>query len=366
MNKILLIGNSGFEHNSYDGQTVKVRLYFKKIQDEGFDVTFVDLENFAKRPFSILKAIRKGISSCDRIVLISAKRGCKFLIPYINRHNKKLNKPFILPLIGTSVLHHSIDRLSDEQKNDFLINGNYSLCKSNKKMSKQLSRISAILPETDLLVKVFKEFYNLDNVFQLNNFREEQHFEFNSIDSNELRIIFASRVMKMKGIFDVLSTIDTLNKSGTSISMDIYGKKVLDASQEEMFNNYLKNRSFNYFGQIDNNLVCQTISKYDLFVFPTHFIGEGTPGVIVESLIAGVPILTSNFPQAKYLLKDGNDSVFYKMFDNEDLKQKLLSIAKNKDFLKALKNNAKISGEKYTYKKERKTFLKYVCGMEEL
>ena len=51
----------------------------------------------------------------------------------------------------------------------------------------------------------------------------------------------------------------------------------------------------------------QTLANYDLSVFPTRFIGEGTPGVIVESLLAGTPVLTSNFPSydfARAITKD--------------------------------------------------------------
>ena len=110
MNKILLIGNSGLKHHGEDGQTVKVRLYLKKMQDEGFEVQYVDLEGFSKHIFSILSKIRKGIKVCDRIVLISAMRGCKYLIPYINRHNKKYQKPFILPLIDHLLLSRSWKR----------------------------------------------------------------------------------------------------------------------------------------------------------------------------------------------------------------------------------------------------------------
>ena len=112
MSKILLIGNSGLKKNSLDGQTIKVRLYLKKIRDEGFDVVFIDLEGFAKRPISTLYSIKKNIRTCDRIVLLTAERGSKILIPFINFINQSHKKPFIFPLFGISVLHYSFDNLS--------------------------------------------------------------------------------------------------------------------------------------------------------------------------------------------------------------------------------------------------------------
>ena len=364
MNKILLIGNSGLKHHGEDGQTVKVRLYLKKMLDEGFEVQFVDLEGFLKHIFTILSKIRKGIKECDRIVLLSANRGCKYLIPYINRHNKKYQKPFALPLIGISVLHNDIDSLNVQNRNSFMVDSNYSLVKANKKMSEQLQKLDYVLPETDLLTKVFKEYYSLENVYTLNNFRESQRTE-KQTNNNVLKLIFLSRVIEIKGIFDIMKVVSEINNDSLKVKLDIYGNKSFTDEEEKLFNNYLKNKGIQYLGLLDNSKVVDTISKYDMFAFPTRYMGEGTPGAIVESLIAGTPVLTSNFPQAKYLLNDGKDSLFYEMFNKEELKNKLLYIINNRSVLESMSKETFNSGKKYTYEHERKNFLKYVCGVEE-
>ena len=365
MNKILLIGNSGLKHHGQDGQTVKVRLYLKKMLDEGFDVSFVDLEGFLKHIFSILSKIRKGIKECDRIVLLSANRGCKYLIPYINRHNRKYQKPFVLPLIGISVLHNDIGSLGIEDKNSFMVDSKYSLVKNNEKISRQLRKINYVLPETDLLTKVFKEYYSLENVFTLNNFRESKATQ-KQVNNNILRLIFLSRVIEVKGIFDIMEVVSEINRDSIKVELDIYGNKSFNEEEESKFNQHIQNNGIKYLGLLDNSKAVNTISNYDLFAFPTRYMGEGTPGAIVESLLAGTPVLTSNFPQAKYLLNDGKDSLFFKMFDKEDLKNKLLYIINNRSVLDSMSKEAFESGKKYTYEHERNNFLKYVCGVEDI
>ena len=365
MNRILLIGNSGLRHNSQDGQTVKVRLCYKKMVDEGFLVDFVDLENFFRRPFSTLYRIKKGIKNNDRIVLITAERGSKILLPLICKWNSKYNKPFVFPLIGTSVLHSSIDKLNASDKTDFLINRNYELCKYNSKLVKYLRRITYILPETDSLTEVFKGFYKIENVKTLTNFRDIPFSinHLNKSNSSLLRIVYLSRVMEQKGIFDLIDCVNSVNHNNTRILLDIYGGLCLDSKETDVFYSLLSD-AVRYKGQIKNSDVIETLRQYDLFVFPTKFVGEGTPGVIVESLIAGLPVLTSNFPQVSQLLKVGFDSLSFDMFNKADLKNKLLYIINNRESLSILKTNASESGKQYTYDHERNKFLKYVCGVE--
>lgn len=361
---ICLIGNSGLKKHGVDGQTAKVRLYLKKIKDEGYDVNFIDLEGFLKHPFSTLRNIKNSVKKCDRVVLISAERGCKILIPFINKLNKKYRKPFILPLVGTSVLHYSIDKLNDAEKNDFIVNGNYSLVAPNKHLCKQLSKITFILPETELLAKVFREYYQLVNVFTLNNFRDiEIQDSHKRTEYGILNIAFLSRVMKEKGIFDLLEAVKEMNSGTKSIKLHIYGKKVFDSETESLFSSFL-NENINYCGVLDHTKVVTTLAGYDLFIFPTRFVGEGTPGVIVESLIAGTPVITSDFPQAKFLLKDGYDSLFFKMGDIKDLQDKLKIVINNPSLLETLRANAFERGKLYTYNVERNKFLKYICGKE--
>ena len=363
MNKILLIGNSGTRKQSLDGQTIKTRLYIKKILDEGYEVQFIDLENFIKHPISTLIKISKGIKVCDRIVLLAAERGSKNLIPYINWQNKKIKKPFVLPLIGTSVLHYSIDKLGNEEKNDFFCNSNYSLAKPNKRLSRQLSKISYILPETELICRVFREFYNLSNVYLLTNFRENSNVQNNKSYSNgeSIKMIFVSRVMREKGIFDLLDVTNELINDGVNIELDIYGKLVL-GNDLSLFQSLTSSNKIQYLGQVDNNNIKEILSKYNLFVFPTRFVSEGTPGVIVESLLAGTPVLTSNFPQVKYLLNNNFDSLWFNIFSKKDLKEKILLIYNGDVNLNSLRNGAKESGKRFTYYNNKEIFLRFVCG----
>ena len=366
MSKILLIGNSGFKKNINDGQTIKTRIYLKKIKDEGFDVMFVDLDSFFRHFVVILHKIRRGIKICDRIVLLAAERGSKVLIPFINFCNRKFKKPFVLPLVGIGVLHSTIDNLSYDEVFRFFRGNDLDESRKSKKIAKQLQKIDCILPETQLICDAYTKYYHLNNVIVLNNFREYKIIDNSNIRSDSLlRVAFISRIWREKGIFDLLDVVNQVNKTKMAIRLDIYGPKESIKEDNLLFDEIVsKSENVNYFGTIKEGDVIYTLSKYDLLVFPTRYLGEGTPGIISESLMAGTPILTSDFLQARCLLTDGFDSVFFRMADKKDLEEKINYLIGNRNILSDMRKNALINGRKFTYEASRNVFLQYVCGVK--
>ena len=145
--------------------------------------------------------------------------------------------------------------------------------------------------------------------------------------------------------------------------LDIYGE--IDAHKQDINSSVflsLLNDNVKHCGTLDNNEVISTISKYDLFVFPTKYVGEGTPGVISESLIAGTPVISSRFLQSKYVLKDGFDSILFDFGDYDDLEQKLIYINKERDALARLTINAYKSGDRFLFENNEKTFYYLITG----
>lgn len=357
MKKICLIGNAGRGKMATDGQRIKVQTYQKVLAKEGFEVFFVELDNSKLRLLKILSDIKKNIRICDIVILITSDNGEKILVPYINRINKKYNKKFIFSHIGTSSLYHYIKDLNETQKTDFFFNHNFYGLVPNKRYRNQLNQINIILPETDLITNAYAKFYDLNNCITLTNFRLCEDRTFNPrLQNGDFKIIYLSRITSEKGIFDLIDVVSNLVQKGFNVTLDIYGDFQL--SKEELIEFNSKMNSFiRYKGPLANNLAIQTISQYDLTCFPTRCKGEGVPGVIVESLLAGVPVLTSNFSQASQILIENKDSLFFEIYDPNSLKEKLEFLIKNPDILFSLKKEAFESGFKYSYDYSRDKLL---------
>lgn len=125
---------------------------------------------------------------------------------------------------------------------------------------------------------------------------------------NNLRIIFLSRISPKKNLFYVL---ETLFKLQGNFALDIYGPiedEIYWQKCQTSANNLSANITVTYKGEINNDQVVATFSQYDLFFFPT--LNENYGYVIIESLLAGCPVLISDQTPWQDLEKFGAGSCF--------------------------------------------------------
>ncbi len=121
---------------------------------------------------------------------------------------------------------------------------------------------------------------------------------------DKLRLAFLGHVREEKGVIVLLESLRTppINGNG-SIHCDIFG--LVFQSFAERFKAEL-NRTPNatYKGVINPEEAVPTLSQYDALVFPTHYQGEGHPGVLMEAMMAGIAVITTNHRSIPELVQD--------------------------------------------------------------
>ncbi len=113
-----------------------------------------------------------------------------------------------------------------------------------------------------------------------------------SIKKNDyLKIVFFSRISPMKNLDFLLRVLQSIN---LKIEFSIYGP-IEDIEYwnmcKKLINKLPTNIKVKYFGEIKPDNVIPTLALYDLFILPTK--GENFGHVIIESLIAGTPVIIS-------------------------------------------------------------------------
>lgn len=122
-----------------------------------------------------------------------------------------------------------------------------------------------------------------------------------------LNLVFYSRVVEAKGIFDIIEAIKTCNQNEKRFNLTIAGG-CSEKETEAFINKEINDgQAITYLGGTLNSSLpnaYEILSKFDLHVFPSKFFHECIPGSIVDFFVAGVPTLTSRYPAYKDLISD--------------------------------------------------------------
>lgn len=161
-----------------------------------------------------------------------------------------------------------------------------------------LGNADGILVQTRALRDFFTRFYG-GRVHYIPGYRVIQQRQKSDIiensDKNALRMVYVGHVRKKKGVFDILRSLAQLSNDGQAIfSCDFFGPVYADVSQR-FEKEIAAAPNVSYKGVLQPHEVVNTLSQYDVFLFPSFYPGEGHPGVLIEAMAAGLPIITTRF-----------------------------------------------------------------------
>ena len=158
-------------------------------------------------------------------------------------------------------------------------------------------RVDAIYVQSEKMVKGFNDL-GITNCIKVNNSKRIDYYpKLHNKNSNEKRFVFFSRVHPDKGCQMIVNCAKRLNDMGYGdrFVVDFYG--AIDKEYGDFKNSIasVNNVSYKGFLDVQKNEGYDTLSSYDVMLFPTYWRGEGFPGVVIDAYIAGLPIIASNW-----------------------------------------------------------------------
>lgn len=158
-------------------------------------------------------------------------------------------------------------------------------------------RIKAIYVQSPKIVEGLKDL-GIHNAIHVNNSKRINYIpDINQRNNEKIRFVFLSRVHPDKGCALIVNCAKRLNDLGYAnrFIVDFYGK--IDEKFEAFLPMVETVDNVNYKGFLDltGNKGYDTLATYDMMLFPTYWVGEGFPGIVIDAYIAGVPIIASNW-----------------------------------------------------------------------
>jgi len=144
-----------------------------------------------------------------------------------------------------------------------------------------------------------------------------------NIRKGEIRnILFLSRMVKGKGVYETIDTFEIIKRENPYIKLTMVGSgEELDNLKSYVDGKNIKDVSFT--GPLSGESRLNAYREADFFFFPTNY-GEGMPTVVLEAMAFGLPVLTRKVGGLVDFFEDGKmgcitDSVrpdeFAKMID---------------------------------------------------
>ena len=130
--------------------------------------------------------------------------------------------------------------------------------------------------------------------------------------------IFIGHVSEVKGITEILKAKQNL---GSDYTIDVFGPINYNCPD-----NLKDDFNRGYKGVLSSKEVISTLLEYDVLLLPTFHLGEGYPGVIIEALSVGIPVISTALAGISEMIQDNKSGIFIEQRNFMDLIRKMKAI----------------------------------------
>ena len=152
--------------------------------------------------------------------------------------------------------------------------------------------------------------------------------------------IFVGRLVRDKGINELVEAFERLNKEIPAIRLILVGRQEpkLDPLKPETIAKIDNNKNIEAVGQQSD--VRPWLAASDAFVFPSY--REGFPNVVIEAGAMGLPSIVTNINGSREIVINKKNGIIVPPHDTEDLGNAMRDFVTSKKQIERLSSNARI------------------------
>lgn len=284
-----------------------------------------------KRTVMILPRFIHELPRCDAALVFANDLFAITLAPILLFFAKLFRKPFYLKPVGAGL--------------DLFINAQSRILRGYLMFA--LRSMDGILTQTQLLKSDLRKM-GLVNAEYLPGCRPLAPVtETHPKHDDEFRLIYLGHITRLKGILYLLESLGILSQTcPKKITCDFFGPIHDELSDE--FNAGLKSQpNARYCGVAEAGTGPQLIAHYDALVLPTYYDTEGHPGVLIEAMHAGVPVIATQVRTFPELIAHGVNGLLVPLQDSLSLANAIETLAENPDLHKQMAEANRQKGREF-------------------
>ena len=284
----------------YNGQTTKVLNYTAEIRARFPDARIIELDTWNKEKTSYLSILRT-VPCClksDVVLILPGKNGLRIFLPLAAKFKKLGHYELLYPVVGGWLPEYM---------------------EARPKLQKHLKKVDRVYVETRKMVEGLAAL-GMDNAELTPVFTRrvatEQDRDYRVGDP--IRLCTFSRVTEDKGVGTAIEAVTALNRQAgrKKYSLTVFGQ--IDPAFEPKLNELLAADdcgAVDLHGPLEDDEVIHALSTHSALLFPTYYFGEGFPATVLEAMIAGLPIIASDWRYNSEIVTEGYNGYLFKLDD---------------------------------------------------
>lgn len=329
MEKILFIGDCGNFKNTSNGVYAKNIQLFNRLKEVFVTLKLVNTNNWKKNPSVLLNVLRSIWQYRKKDIIISLNTYSSYkLIKIMKRLFPSIRLNYFV--IG-GILPNFISQLEMKQREC------YSIVKWFMVESQEMKRKMELL--------------GYKNVIHIPNFKKIAYIPEKSTETSvPFRFVFLSRIIPEKGCDLIMEATRRINKEigEDKFLVHFYGK--VDDSYESQFLktiNEIPNAEYKGFLNLADVSNYDVLASYYAMLFPTFWKGEGFPGILIDAMIAGTPVIASEWGYNTEIIENGTTGIIIKSKNVDELANAMNSFICNHSKVAEMTRHCRIQAMEY-------------------
>lgn len=195
------------------------------------------------------------------------------------------------------------------------------------------------------------ELLGYKNVIHIPNFKKIAYIPEKSAKTPvPFRFVFLSRIIPEKGCDLIMEATRRINKEigEDKFLVHFYGK--VDDSYEFQFLktiNEIPNAEYKGFLNLADVSNYDVLASYSAMLFPTFWEGEGFPGILIDAMIAGTPVIASEWGYNTEIIENGTTGIIIKSKNVDELANAMNSFICNHSKVAEMTRHCRIQAMEY-------------------
>ena len=202
-------------------------------------------------------------------------------------------------------------------------------------VKKTILKADLLLLETQSLVDFFK---NMGNVHWFPTTRD-MPIRTSTLPKKCRNFVFIGQLRQEKGLKEIVEASKQFPKD---VSVAVYGPPLPNTRFIE-----IENDSISYMGVLHPDEVPFVLQNFDMLLFPSYYQGEGYPGIVIEALQLGVPVIATKWNALPEIIEDGESGLLIEPQSSTALVNAIYKVVYNDELYQSLVNGARERGEAF-------------------